>query len=73
MLTVNDQANASVLRFLDRLLHAIDEIWAASTNIGSENVRSIALVMNANGQTGVRVREELVVSKDVNCQTTDGW
>lgn len=72
-LTVDNEADATVLGFLDTLLHAVDEVGSASADVGTKDVRAIALVVDTDCHTGLGIREQLVVSKDVACQPTNGW
>lgn len=72
-LTIDDETDATVLGLFDTFLHAIDKVGSASANVGTKDVRAIALVVDTNCHTGLGIRKQLVVSKDVTCQTTDGW
>ena len=42
---VDDDAAASLLRFLDSLLNAVDKVRSACADIGAEDIASVALQM----------------------------
>lgn len=40
---IDDNTTASILCFFNSLFNAIDQVWTAGTDIGSEHVTAVAL------------------------------
>lgn len=68
---VDDNTTTPLLSLLDGFFYTEDEIRSASADIRAEDVASVALVVNAEGETGVGVGHFCWVTEDVNSQPTD--
>jgi hypothetical protein len=53
---IGDQARAAVLGLADAFLDAVGQIGAAGADVRAEDVRAVALVVDAAGQAALRVR-----------------
>src|SRR5215472_968548 len=68
---VNDDPNAALLRRLDAHLDAVHEIGAAGAYVGAENIRAVALVVNAARDHRVRVGKALDLAEEINGRAAD--
>lgn len=69
---VDDDATTTFLGLFDSLLHAEDEVGSACANIGTEDITTIALVVDAESKSDVRIRHFRRVTEDVYREATDG-
>lgn len=53
---VNDHSTSTLLRFFDCFLDAIDKIWSAGADVGSEHVTSVALAFESGRRCSVLLR-----------------
>lgn len=68
---IDDNTAAALLRLLHSLFHTEDEIRATCANIGAKDIAAVALVVNTQSETNVRVRHLGWVAEDVYSQATN--
>lgn len=69
---VDDHSTAPLLRLLNRFFHAEDEVRPTRADITPEDVASVALVVDTQGESLRRVRHVLRVAEAVDRQAADG-
>lgn len=69
---VKDHATASLLRTLDGLLDGLDQIRPAGTDVSSENVRTIALVVRTDLEGKIRSVDSVQLPKPLHSGASDG-
>lgn len=60
---VDDDADTASLRALDGLLDAEHQVRPAGAHVRAEDVRAVALVVNAHGDLGFRVGDQVRVAE----------
>jgi len=69
---VNNDPDPAPLRGLDADSDPVNEIRAAGANVRAEDIRTVALVVDAAGDHRARLRETLDLAKEINRRATDG-
>src|SRR6266481_4313358 len=68
---VNDDPYPALLRGLDADFDAVDEVRTARADIGAEDIRAVALVMDAAGDNRLGVGDPFDVAKEINRHPAD--
>src|SRR5690606_7722076 len=70
---VDNHTASAILCLLYRLLNTENQVRTARTNVRTENITSIALIMNTKGQSDIGIRDLGRVAEDVDGEPADGW